>query len=223
VGYNHHMAGIISFPDDAKAYYAALAEMPADQYQRLLEFVAGLQAEKVISVTLDRRLRGQRQGDRSLFFGVINHLARLSRTARTAEISSADAIEAAVEQSVPANSESRATLSSRLKELFAQEFVGLHFRAWELLYEEQRYISRTSIITDVRPVFNVAGDAIEGHIIVNHLHIVYKEDNETRNLFFALDEDDISQLSAIAARAKTKAEALKALPIEISARTGMQE
>ncbi len=190
----------------------ALASLSVEQYDRLSEFVRGLPNESVLSLTLDRALQHARPDDRAVFFDTINHLARLIRTAERLNLNPTDIIKEVVSQSISPSEEHASlavTLQARLRELLTVETISLHVKAWQLLYEEERYITSLRIVTDLRPLFDDSGSEQLGAVVVNHLHVAYNEDRRRHNVFFALDENDIEQLMVIAARAKTKIAALQ--------------
>lgn len=206
------MAGVIRVPEEAKAGLVALASMAPDQYERLNKFVRGLPNEPVLSRTLDRALQSEKPEDQPVFFDTVNHLARLTRTAERVNLSPSDIIEPVVSQSVRAgdqNAELVSTLKARLTELLAVDTISLHVKAWQLLYEEERYITSLRIITDLRPLFDESGSEQLRAFVVNRLHVTYVEDQKRHDIFFALDENDIEQLVTIAERAKTKITTLK--------------
>jgi hypothetical protein len=68
------------------------------------------------------------------------------------------------------------------------------------------------IITDIRPVFDLPGDPPVGAIIGHTLKVVcHDHGGDHKELYFALDSEDVESLKKIAERAQQKASSLKAL------------
>jgi hypothetical protein len=73
----------------------------------------------------------------------------------------------------------------------------------------QNCLVRARVITDVRPVFNNAGDKVVESLIIHTLLVNYFDGTEVRRIQFALDADDVEQIRRMAERAKGKAATLK--------------
>jgi hypothetical protein len=86
-------------------------------------------------------------------------------------------------------------------------------KAKELQLEAERTFCDTRIVTDLRPVFggNVAGSP-EAMIIVHTLKIGYHDagDQKHKEIYFALDADDIAKLAEVLKRAQEKTRVLRA-------------
>lgn len=85
-------------------------------------------------------------------------------------------------------------------------------KANNLLLEHEHALREARIITDIRPVFGENPEAPPaGAIIVHMLKLGYYEGSVYRDLFVALDTNDIRLLQDMLARADSKAEALKSV------------
>jgi hypothetical protein len=200
-------------PAPAKEVFRNVAAMPDGQYARLASFVSSLPQDRLLTVTVDRLQRKLSPEDRRVFWPILSELSRLARTVENKRGGTqTEVIRQAVEQT-DADEASAVRLTERLEGLLAGKALQLHARAWSLLYEEERATVGLRLVTDIRPIFNDAGDVADNFIIVNHLHVRYQEDQQLRNIFFALDDEDIETLSSLADRAKRKMDFLKRLII----------
>lgn len=69
----------------------------------------------------------------------------------------------------------------------------------ELLENEKNYIT-AKILTDIRPVFDK--EQLIGSTIISKLKVTYSENDEEKNVFFSLDEQDLSDLIEILKKAQ---------------------
>jgi hypothetical protein len=105
-------------------------------------------------------------------------------------------------------------LRDRLVQLLALDSLNVvDAKAKELQLEAEHRFCDTRIVTDLRPVFggNVVGTP-EAMIIVHTLKIGYHDSNDQKHkeMYFALDADDLAALSEALKRAQDKTKALKA-------------
>jgi hypothetical protein len=82
-------------------------------------------------------------------------------------------------------------------------------KAERLMYAHQNILIDARIITELRPVFNEAGDRIVQGIIANTLLIDYLDGGVSRSIEFGLDATDVAELRRISERAEGKAVAMK--------------
>ena len=102
-------------------------------------------------------------------------------------------------------------IEGTLVELIAERSVRLAATAIELAYDYANLLKRTKILTDIRPLYDVTGDEIEGAVVSYTLRLRYDSADGEHELSIALDDDDIQQLAKQCARAIHKAKAAKAL------------
>lgn len=104
----------------------------------------------------------------------------------------------------------RARFGDRLALLLDVESISVESKAVDVQYDNERTFHSARIVTDIRPIFG--SDPQEpptGAVIVHMLRITYRERNRTRDLFVALDSEDVGTLSELAKRAHSKATSLK--------------
>lgn len=100
-------------------------------------------------------------------------------------------------------------LSERLARLLSIPSATLNSKALSLASEAQKTFSSARIFTDVRPVFGEEISDPSAAVIVHTLRIEFVENNDDRQLFLALDGDDLDAISKVVDRAREKEKALK--------------
>lgn len=101
---------------------------------------------------------------------------------------------------------------TRIKKVFeVRKTIGISSKALDLLTDQSRVFYSCKIVTDIRPVFNDDGSAIEASIIIHNLRIHFGQDNDHKDFYVTLDSRDIQNLRAVLDRAELKAEYLKTL------------
>lgn len=87
--------------------------------------------------------------------------------------------------------------------------ISLSAKAEALTYTQQNLLMDSSIITDLRPIFNNSGDKIVESVITHTLVITYVDGERTQDIHLSMDAKDIGQLRRICDRADKKAITLK--------------
>ena len=83
--------------------------------------------------------------------------------------------------------------------------VKLNLKSLILIRENQRIFYDSRILTDIRPIFlNKEREELIGQAIMNQLKIIYHENNETKEFFITLDENDLGNLKHTIERAEKK-------------------
>lgn len=102
-------------------------------------------------------------------------------------------------------------LRSRLDKLLDAEPLYLVARANNLRFENERSLTQTRILTDMRPMFGLdPTEGPEAMVVVHTLRISFLDaDNRYKDFLVALDTGDIRALEAQLERAKAKAASLK--------------
>lgn len=109
----------------------------------------------------------------------------------------------------------RDRFKGRLIELLKVDSVSVGAKALDIEHENERIFSNARIVTEVRPIFGAdLGDRPKGAVVVHMLRITYSErnrrrENQRKDLFIALDADDIETLSGLLDRAKSKDKTLR--------------
>lgn len=84
------------------------------------------------------------------------------------------------------------------------------FKANRLISEREKLLVNTRILTDVRPVFNEEKDCkIESFLVIHNLKIEYHERDEHKEIYFALDNNDLKRLKEFIEKAEEKEKVIK--------------
>jgi hypothetical protein len=111
------------------------------------------------------------------------------------------------------------TLSEGEKDLFSQKLtrllglgsLELSSKVEQLKTDYRSIFCDAKILTDLRPVFADPGAAPVGVAITYTLKIAYHEDGDHKELYFALDAEDLHKLRKVIDRAEVKASSLKSV------------
>jgi len=99
-----------------------------------------------------------------------------------------------------------------IKRIVSSEFVTLYAKARDLAFDFERLYARARILTDIRRVFDDAGDIIVGADITQTLRLDYfTAESVTNSMSVAMDVADIEQLKKACEGALPKAEAARNL------------
>lgn len=104
----------------------------------------------------------------------------------------------------------RATFRDRLEKLLNIDSLGPVSKAVGVRADFPNLFCDAKIITDVRPIFGKPEDPPVGGVVTHTLRLGYHESREHKKLYVTLDEEDISNLKKVLARAELKAASLKA-------------
>jgi hypothetical protein len=162
---------------------AAKSQMPPDDVQAILSVLASLY------VTRDR------QG-----YGMEPFLEEIRSSLQLSDIPIDDAV------SWP-----------RLRTFFdnalrLEDSLGVSAKALFVMLQHERVYGSARIFTDIRPVFKTdIAEAPGAAVLIHMLRIGYHEDNAHRELYFAMDGDDLRQLLDTVHRALRKEETLEAM------------
>jgi len=109
-------------------------------------------------------------------------------------------------------SKNKKTFEERLLFLLENKQIFCATRGQNLLAEFGNVFINTRIVTDIRPIFNINVDeSPEGGMIIHNLSIHYHSDAEAvhKDIYFALDSDDIKMLKDALDRAEKKEGSLR--------------
>jgi hypothetical protein len=103
-------------------------------------------------------------------------------------------------------------LKDRLIRIFeGRKGLNITMKAMGVLTDQDHLFLHARIMTDVRPVFNERGDSVDAAVIVHNLRIHYSVDSDHKDIYFAMDTNDIQSLRAALDRADVKAKCLQGL------------
>jgi hypothetical protein len=107
--------------------------------------------------------------------------------------------------------EEKPRLTEKLTSLLSSDSLELASKVEQLALDHPSIFHDAKIVSDLRPVFADPTDPPIGYIIGHTLKIISHEHGAHKELYFALDLEDIHTLQKIANRAEQKATSLKAV------------
>lgn len=105
--------------------------------------------------------------------------------------------------------EERANILEKLKRILSVSSLAISGKSLDIYYEHSNCLTSSRIFTDIRPVFCDSKDSFSDTLITHSLKIEYIKNDESLEIFFALDETDINIMISMLERAKWKAKKIK--------------
>lgn len=100
----------------------------------------------------------------------------------------------------------------RLLQFLAVNSIVVTAKAFNILSSHEHTLNNVRILTDIRPIFQEDdSDAPSAAVIVHMLRISYKESQEDKEFFVAMDNSDIDKLEVTLKRAKAKAQSIQGI------------
>ncbi len=108
--------------------------------------------------------------------------------------------------------EDRERLKDRFAQLLESEPLNVLAKSGSLLTNQQRWMQKVQILTDLRPVFETGPKtSLRAGVIVHTLKVSYFENGDAREFFVAMDANDLRDISKQIKRADSKAEVLRSV------------
>jgi hypothetical protein len=199
-----------SVPETHAESFAYLASFGSDRRRELIERLSKLPVQTynllALGDALDEFADEDHPSDQlaRAVQGLHNTRERFGKT------SEADFVESATRATLRAKVKADA---EQLRPLFVNLLglrnIGLSVKATRVLMDTERHMHDVSIYTDLRPIFDADGGAINACVLMHTMKLDYS-DGDGKEFFVFLDEDDISALEEALVRAKRKAAALRA-------------
>jgi hypothetical protein len=101
-----------------------------------------------------------------------------------------------------------------LEGLVGDNSVRLAATAIALSYDYANLLRWTRVLTDVRPIFNEAGDGIQGAVVSFTMRLRYSNAGGEHDMSIALDEKDIETLRRQCERAMMKAKTARSVMVD---------
>jgi len=115
-------------------------------------------------------------------------------------------------ESLKLSDENLEKFKQKLSALLSVKSLSIRTKAINLILDHENILHHTNLVTDIRPVF---GSKVEespiGAVLVHTLKLEYKQNDEIKNFYVALDDEDIITLINSLKRTQTKSESLKKL------------
>lgn len=209
----------LRIPDNQLDALAQLLQLSDDVWTALLEAIQKVKPTlSVISYVeqLASELGEEVEDARAVIQFLISLFAVRERLSDSPEEFFRDLREAAANSRKPElNLDDKAweKLSEHLTKLFGTESsIELSAKAQTLLYDTERVFTDARIITDLRPVFRTDVEQHPEAMLITHtLRIDFQDDQELKDIYVALDFEELTKLRGIVSRALEKDKSLQSL------------
>jgi hypothetical protein len=200
-----HKAGLAALkalsPEKLAALVKALQDIPIVTRQRN-ELISA------VNVSLPALDEGQVEG-------IVSTIYSLYRVRAHSEVELVqfvkDLTDAASASGALMSAEERQSFEMNMRVLLSVESLNVFAKAHDLQRDHQQIFHEAKVFTDLRPVFGAANEAPRGMVLEYTLKITYHDGARHKEMYLALDADDIAALRAALDRAEIKASSLKDL------------
>ena len=103
-----------------------------------------------------------------------------------------------------------AKFQRRLATLLAVDSLTISARAYDIQHEYPNIFDSARILTDIRPLFTVAGSDLIGEMVVHNLKILYYNGSGYQEIYVSMDDSDLMLLNKVIERAEQKSSVLEA-------------
>jgi hypothetical protein len=210
---------MLTIPASARPAIQSLAHLSAETFQTFLNALERAKPAASPDIFWKHVAENASEIEPSIIKVIVNELFSMNYAVEKSGIS-LDAFADFVSSSAfsdssdefPIDESDRDILKDRLARLFAlKASLGLTTKALDILTDAQHLFYTAKILTDVRPVFNEEGTAIEAAVIIHNLMIHYGDAGDHKNFFVNLDTKDIKELREVLERAEAKEKAVRTL------------
>jgi len=208
----------LQFPKSAYPAVQALVRLTDLQFEELItrleETAPTVDAEKFIGSVASRL----KELDSATVKLIVSELltmmysgfrADLKTTELASEISSG-ALEANSEE-FPFTTEQKQLLELRLSNTFGSQGLRITGKAQSVFYDTDKIFVKARILTDLRAIYDEPGDEILGATVIHSLRIRYYENNDQKDIYLSLDNDELQEFVETLQRASKKQKGLETL------------
>lgn len=188
--------------------FKLLIDLPEDKRKILVESIQKLQigeyADKILK-DLSTRIGISEQNSNQIIDALTGLLFVKEETSEKLEEFTKDILEAYSIQSKNRNFDEKKLSLLLVNFIRSSKNFKTTLKANHLRYEREKILTRSRILTDIRPVFDDNdGQIVQGSVIIHNLSLDFSENGKTKKLFFAIDSDDIREFQKILQRALDK-------------------
>ncbi len=204
------MPRVLSIPERGERALLALASLPSDQGEALvdaLEIQGHLLTPEQIESRIAKAAPFLVDDAEEVTYALLNLIARHAQEPAPQELVPA-LLRGAAFRELP--EPDRAKLTSYINRLLDKPGLRVSAKAWDLATEYEHIFLEARILTDVRPVFDAADDDTPAAaVVVDTLKLDYYDPaGHTHSLHLVLDRDDLEELAATATRALRKTDGM---------------
>jgi hypothetical protein len=209
----------ITIPESARPAISSLAHLSAEDFKTFLKALERAKPAAGPDLFWKHVAEHAPKIDTSTIKMIVSELFSMNYAIENSNISPedfakaiSDALFSEQSEDFQINETDRDILRDRLTKLFElKDSLRLTAKALDILTDAQHLFYTAKILTDIRPVFNEEGTAIEAAVIIHNLLIHYGDAGDHKNFFVTLDTSDVKLLREVLDRADEKAKVLQPL------------
>lgn len=204
----------IAIPTDHLKALSTLSALPIEKFDSMIKgaesFKSGLLL-KAIPKQIQELLENLSIESADLLSRVLLNLHISYRRSGTSLESFVDDIVCQVDK------QNRELLRDQLKKVLQIRPIALSVKASSIQVSHDRVYNSCFIATDIRPIFeDPINGGLAGSLVVHQMRITSIRNRKQEDLFFALDDDDLTSLSSSISRALEKSSLLRMKLAELS-------
>ena len=192
---------IVRIPEAGKRFLQALSHLPDSDFAQLVDALNRLpdtfNDDALVSFL-------QSEGPKGLPNDALGHVLSMSRLVAKRNRPTGDVISEMTAEARRGIHEDLANLDHRLLTLINIAGLALMARVHEVQQENANIWMDCRILSDIRPIFDVACEKSEAAVIVHTLKIDYYSDGESKELFLSITPEDLNNLKTVIERSEKK-------------------
>jgi hypothetical protein len=210
----------ITIPEGAYPAIRNLIDLPPEHFEAFLSALSQSKPAVVPNIFSKHVSELVPQIDASKIESIVDELFTMDQVRDSWDIPAAEFAEllgdAAISQNsddFPFTEKDEGILQERVKRLFeTKSALNLTAKAVDVITDRPNLFYHAKLYTDIRPVFDESGKAVQATVLLHNLRIHYRGENgDHKDIVMALDTTDIKSLKKLLERADQKADTLKGL------------
>ena len=206
----------ILIPKESHKAILDFARMSDADFQNLMQAVEAAPPQMSVARFREKLNETLDDDDVGTWRGIISELVQMEETRSHFSLSAdelAEAVGNAALQIEKITKKDVKSLKERVK-IFSDshgESIALTCKTAGIIGDHDRVFYNSRIMTDIRSVFNKSADAVDATVIVHTLVIHFGQGGDHKDIYFAMDAEDIKNLQEALDRAKKKEKTLRSL------------
>jgi len=210
----------ITIPEGAYPAIRNLVTLPPEHFEAFLKALSQSKPAVVPTIFSEHVSKLVPEIDASIIEPIVDELFTMDQVRDRWDMSIAEFAELLGDAAVSQNSEDflftekdEVILQERVKRIFeTKSALNLTAKAVDVITDRPNLFYHAKLYTDIRPVFDESGKAVQATVMLHNLRIHYRGENgDHKDIVMALDTTDVKSLKKLLDRADQKAETIKEL------------